>query len=93
MITTATLRERANTSGETIPSFTAPTINTGNTKNKVKKTSKQIPEELLNQLNNPSIENKNIIKLVTSDFVNLPLFGKEGLKARTGLLDFKYDKR
>ena len=63
------------------------------TKNKVRKTGKQIPEELLNQLTNPSIENKNIIKLVTSDFINLPLLGREGLKARTGLLDFKYDKR
>lgn len=62
-------------------------------KNKVKKTGKQIPEELLKQLNNPSSESNNIIKLVTSDFINLPLLGKEGLKARTGLLDFKYDKR
>jgi hypothetical protein len=62
-------------------------------KNKVKKTGKQIPEELLAQLNNPSVKNKNTIKLVTSDFVNLPLLGKEGLKARTRLLDFKYDKR
>lgn len=63
------------------------------TKRKIKKTGKQIPVELLNQLNNPSTENKNIIKLVTSDFVNLPFMGKDGLKARTGLIDFKYDKR
>jgi hypothetical protein len=62
-------------------------------KNKVKKTGKQIPDELLTQIKNPSVANDNIIKLVTSDFVNLPLLGKEGLKARTGLLDFKYDKR
>ena len=64
-----------------------------NSLDEIKKTGKPVPQELLNQLNNPSIENKNIIKLVTSDFVNLPLLGKEGLKARTGLLDFKYDKR
>lgn len=62
-------------------------------KNKVKKTGKEVPKELLSQLNNPRTESKNIIKLVTSDFVNLPLLGKEGLKARTGLLNFKYDKR
>ena len=62
-------------------------------KNKVKKTGKEVPKELLLQLNNPRTESKNIIKLVTSDFLNLPLLGKEGLKARTGLLNFKYDKR
>jgi hypothetical protein len=62
-------------------------------KNKIKKTGKKIPQELLTKLNNPSILSKNIIKLLTSEFVNLPLLGKEGLKARTGLLDFKYDKR
>jgi len=62
-------------------------------KNKVKRTGKPIPEELLIQLNKPSTEVSNIIKLVTSDFVDLPLLGKAGLKARTGLLDFKYDKR
>jgi hypothetical protein len=62
-------------------------------KNNVKKTGKQIPEELLIQINNSSAESRNVIKLVTSDFVGISLIGKDGLKARTCLLDFRYDKR
>ena len=60
-------------------------------KNRIQKTTKEIPSELKEQIGKISIEKNNVIKLVTSDFVNLPLFGERGLKARTGLIDFKYD--
>jgi len=39
-----------------------------------------------------TIEKSNIIKLVTG-FWDLPLYGGQGLKARTGLIEFKYDTK
>ncbi len=62
-------------------------------KNKVKKTDKEIPEALKAKLNDLANQKGNVIKLVTSDLVNLPLFGDKGWKARTGLLEFKYDPK
>lgn len=63
------------------------------TKGVIKKTGKEIPKELAESINNISIEKDNIIKLVINEFVDLPLYGSKGLKARTGLIDFKYDSR
>jgi hypothetical protein len=62
-------------------------------KSKVRKTSKEIPPELMEKLNDLENQKGNVIKLLTSDLVTLPLFGDKGLKARTGLLEFKYDPR
>ncbi|MEX6690188.1 hypothetical protein QTN47_21945 [Danxiaibacter flavus] len=62
-------------------------------KNKIVKTKKEIPGELLEKLNNLTTEKSNIIKLIVNEFVDLPLYGRNGLKARTGLIDFKYDPR
>lgn len=62
-------------------------------KNKVRKTSKEIPPELMEKLNDLANQKGNVIKLLTSDLVTLPLFGGKGWKARTGLLEFKYDPR
>ena len=62
-------------------------------KNKIKKTGKEIPVELLEQLKDLKNQKGNVIKLLTSDLVSLPLFGDKGWKARTGLLEFKYDPK
>lgn len=62
-------------------------------KNKIVKTKKEVPSELLESLNNLTLEKSNIIKLIVNEFVDLPLYGTKGLKARTGLIDFKYDPR
>lgn len=62
-------------------------------KNKVVKTNKEIPAELLERVNYLSPEKNNIIKLIVNEFVDLPLYGAKGLKARTGLIEFKYDPR
>lgn len=56
----------------------------------VRKTNKELPVDLKNELNNFTTEKQNIIKLVLG-FWDLPLYGSHGLKARTGLIDFKYD--
>jgi hypothetical protein len=61
-------------------------------KNIISKTDKKIPDELLKKINDLSIEKSNIIKLIIG-FHELPLYGKAGLKQRTGLIEFKYDHR
>jgi hypothetical protein len=58
----------------------------------ISKTDKEIPSELLNKINDLSVEKSNIIKLIIG-FHELPLYGKAGLKERTGLIEFKYDPR
>lgn len=61
-------------------------------KNIVKRTEKQVPEELLSKFLELTVEKSNIIKLIVG-FNELPLYGKMGLKYRTGLIEFKYDQR
>lgn len=61
-------------------------------KNIVSRTDKEIPKELLDRFSDLNIEKSNIIKLITG-FKDLPLYGKKGLKDRTGLIEFRYDQR
>ncbi len=58
----------------------------------VKRTDQSIPKEIKDKINQLTIEQENVLKLVLG-FNELPLFGKSGLKDRTGLLDFKYDAK
>ncbi|MFK8303707.1 ABC-three component system middle component 5 [Capnocytophaga stomatis] len=58
-------------------------------KNIVKRTEKSIPQELEKRINETTIEKDNIIKLVQG-FDNLALWG---IKERTGLLEYRYDKK
>jgi len=60
--------------------------------NIVKRTEKEVPKELLNNFSELTVEKSNIIKLIVG-FNELPLYGKMGLKYRTGLIEFKYDQR
>lgn len=61
-------------------------------KNVVVRTDKEIPKDLLSKFSELTVEKSNIIKLITG-FNELPLYGKMGLKYRTGLIEFKYDQR
>jgi hypothetical protein len=61
-------------------------------KNIVRRTDKGIPKELADKFLELTIEKANIIKLIIG-FWELPLYGKLGLKERTGLIEFKYDPR
>jgi hypothetical protein len=58
----------------------------------VKRTERTIPHEIKEKLGRLNTEQENILKLVQG-FNELPLFGRSGLKDRTGLIDFKYDAR
>ncbi len=55
----------------------------------VKRTDKELPSELREKLNEINTEKENIIKLVKGfNFLAL-----RGLKERTGLLEFRYDRK
>lgn len=60
--------------------------------NIIRQTKKEIPKELIGFIEDISVEKLNVIKLVTG-FSNFPLLGPFGLKARTGLLQYKYDPK
>ncbi|WP_316749594.1 ABC-three component system middle component 5 [Pedobacter gandavensis] len=62
-------------------------------RNVIKRTKKPLPVDLKEEIEGISPLKKNIIKLLVSDFVSLPLYGENGLKHRTKLIDFKYDPR
>ncbi len=61
-------------------------------KNIVRRTDKSIPNDLLRKFDELTVEKENILKLIVG-FNELPLYGKTGLKSRTGLIEFKYDQR
>lgn len=58
----------------------------------VKRTTINIPDEIQERIVQLNTEQENVLKLVIG-FNELPLFGKTGLKDRTGLIDFKYDAK
>jgi hypothetical protein len=58
-------------------------------KNIIKRTDKELPKELQEKLSEINTEKENIIKLVKGfNFLAL-----RGLKERTGLLEFRYDRK
>jgi hypothetical protein len=61
-------------------------------KNIIKRTDKEIPNEIAEKFGDLSNEKSNIIKLIVG-FRELPLYGQIGLKFRTGLIEFRYDQK
>ncbi len=59
--------------------------------NRVKVTSKSKLSEYFTKLQPLSSQELNAVKLLTSHFYEISMFGKDGLKARTNLLESKYD--
>ena len=59
--------------------------------NKIKRTKKKIPKKLLDKMTETDSQQEYVLKLISSPFNELPLYGDKGLKARTKLIDFKYD--
>lgn len=59
--------------------------------NKISKISRDIFENYEEDFRDLSVREENAIKLLTSHFYQMSLFGKDGLKSRTGLLESKYD--
>tara|TARA_B100000378_G_scaffold103846_1_gene82805 strand:+ start:2093 stop:2611 length:519 start_codon:yes stop_codon:yes gene_type:complete len=59
--------------------------------NKISNISRDIFDNYEDDFKNLSVKEENAIKLLTSHFYQMSLFGKDGLKNRTGLLESKYD--
>jgi hypothetical protein len=60
-------------------------------KNEIKRGDKNIPNTLLVHMKELNQQQQHILKLILGPFSNFPLYGPGGLKARSKLLDFKYD--
>jgi hypothetical protein len=58
---------------------------------RIKRTEKQLPVELSNQINQSIESNADLLKLLTGQLANMDLYGHLGLKSRTNLIEFKYD--
>lgn len=58
---------------------------------KVKRTEIRLTEQLQARLESANEENPNLITLITGPLASMNLNGHLGLKARTNLIEFKYD--
>jgi hypothetical protein len=59
--------------------------------NRITKISKDIFNELDTKFEKLSVQEINAVKLLTSHFYFMPLYGENGLKEKTKLLESKYD--
>ncbi|KPQ12990.1 MAG: hypothetical protein HLUCCX10_14400 [Algoriphagus marincola HL-49] len=59
--------------------------------NRISNVNKDIFSDYSEDFKNLSVQEENAIKLLTSHFYQISLFGIDGLKSRTGLLESKYD--
>lgn len=59
--------------------------------NRISNINKNIFDDYADDFKNLSVQEENAIKLLTSHFYQISLFGVDGLKSRTGLLESKYD--
>lgn len=53
--------------------------------------NKEILTDFVTEFDELSDKEKNVISLMTSHFYQLSLFGKDGLKSRTALMESRYD--
>lgn len=53
--------------------------------------NKDILDKFVNSFEELSLKEKNVIALMTSHFNQVSLFGNDGLKSRTNLIESKYD--
>lgn len=59
--------------------------------NRVTKIEEKFSKNILEQFEPLSDRENNIIKIMTTYFYNMPLYGEKGLKDRTNLLEYRYD--
>ncbi len=59
--------------------------------NKVKRTSKPVPESISQRMTDLPIGQDNVVKLLIGPLGDVQLMGKRGLKDRSGLLEHRYD--
>lgn len=54
-------------------------------------TLNKIPESLLPIVESATEKHTELVKLLTGEFAKIDLYGASGLKARTGLFEYRYD--
>jgi hypothetical protein len=59
--------------------------------NKIVRTAQPIPNDLLQRMGRVDDEHQHVLRLIASPLNDLKLYGVNGLKYRTKLLDFRYD--
>lgn len=57
----------------------------------LKLNSDKIPEKLIESINNSHLSKESWFKAIINNFPDISFNGKNGLKARTGLMEFRYD--
>jgi hypothetical protein len=57
----------------------------------VKRSSAPLPEGLVKVINEQPAEEKALAQALATEVAKIPLNGPDGLKARTGLLEYRYD--
>jgi hypothetical protein len=60
-------------------------------RNVVRRTEKLLPYDILQFITNDELQNESWYKIVIDELPSLPFHGKDGLKARSGLLEYRYD--
>lgn len=59
--------------------------------NIIKRTDNEIPKDLKDAIDKSNSDNKNILSLLTGPLFDIDFYGNQGLKARTSLMEFRYD--
>lgn len=62
-------------------------------KGKVIRTEVPIPDKLAQKIDGADKKDPNLISLLTGPFFDEEFYGDKGLKARTGLMEYKYDAK
>lgn len=57
----------------------------------IQKTSSPIPPKLKSTIEKKNIRDAELMTILAHELATLPLLGKNGLKDRTGLMEFRYD--
>jgi hypothetical protein len=61
------------------------------TQQRISITNKEVLQEFVKKLEELSPKEKNVVALMTSHFNQISLFGTDGLKSRTNLIESRYD--
>ncbi|KNC92656.1 ABC-three component system middle component 5 [Trabulsiella odontotermitis] len=62
------------------------------TDGKIKRTKTTLPEEVSNSLRVDSNRNSEWFALISKGFLQIEFYGSNGLKKRTGLMEYRYDE-
>jgi hypothetical protein len=58
---------------------------------RIQRTERQVPEALTTAVNNFLLRSTVVREFILMKLILIPLLGKDGLKDRTGLLEYRYD--